>query len=394
MKGTLRYRSGAWRLQVYAGADPMTGKERRITKTVRAADNRAGRKQAEAELAKLVVDVEAGRHHLRDDMTVAELLERYFALKVADWSPASAKEHRGIIRRALVPNIGALPVHRVRTHHIDQLYADLRARGGKTGGPLSAATVRRYHGLLRAAFAQAVRWQIIAVNPADAEVATVPAVTRTEIVPPEATDVERALGEALDRDPELHAYLRLAATTGARRGSLCALHWSDLDLDTGVVIIRRSLADGGKDYGGLVEKGTKTGRDYRVAVGADTVAILAELRRRSLERAMANRLPRDGYVFARPNGLPWRPDSVTRRWIDLRDELGLTGVRLNDLRHYVATRLFGLGHDARTVAGHLGHASPAVTLNVYAAFLPERDRAAAADLDALLAGTTADGRSP
>jgi integrase len=64
--------------------------------------------------------------------------------------------------------------------------------------------------------------------------------------------------------------------------------------------------------------------------------------------------------------------------------VGLPGVRLHDLRHYVATRLLTAGIDVRTVAGRLGHRNAATTLNVYSHFVPEADRQAADVLAHLL----------
>ena len=80
---------------------------------------------------------------------------------------------------------------------------------------------------------------------------------------------------------------------------------------------------------------------------------------------------------------PWRPDVVTNRFAKLRHRLDLDGVRLHDLRHFVATRMLAQGADVRTVAGRLGHAD-ATTTRVYSHFLPERDREAAEQLDELI----------
>jgi len=59
------------------------------------------------------------------------------------------------------------------------------------------------------------------------------------------------------------------------------------------------------------------------------------------------------------------------------------GSRFHDLRHAAASALLGAGQDVATVAGVLGHSSPAVTLRVYAYALPSRMREAAAAIDAL-----------
>jgi len=88
---------------------------------------------------------------------------------------------------------------------------------------------------------------------------------------------------------------------------------------------------------------------------------------------------------AAPNSsTPWPPNDMTHAFIRLRDRLGLTGIRLHDLRHFAATRLLGAGIPVRTVSGRLGHANAATTLGVYAHFLVESDREAANTLGDLV----------
>ena len=104
-------------------------------------------------------------------------------------------------------------------------------------------------------------------------------------------------------------------------------------------------------------------------------------------------LREDSYVFSpSPDGLEVpRPDTFTQRWsgrrredgtyTGIRSKVGLDGVRLHDLRHYVATQLIAQGVDMVTVSGRLAHARTSTTLDMYAAFLPEKDRKAADLLD-------------
>ena len=95
----------------------------------------------------------------------------------------------------------------------------------------------------------------------------------------------------------------------------------------------------------------------------------------------------DGYVLSyRPDCLtPVRPDSLTQAFVRLRDRLGLD-VRFHDLRHFSATQLLGTNVDPRTVAGRLGHADAFTTMRVYASFLEQRDREAAAIIGSIVAG--------
>ena len=183
--------------------------------------------------------------------------------------------------------------------------------------------------------------------------------------------------------------MTLSAATGARRSELLALRWDDLDLVRGVVTISRGVVNGPD---GLVEKDTKTHQARRVTLDSATLAVLAAHREAAVQRArMAQVAPLSGALLFSRDGLgeePWYPDSITRRFHRLCGA-GLEGVRLHDLRHYVATQLLAAGVDVRTVAGRLGHRNAATTLNVYAHFLPEADRRAA-DVLADLLGAAAD----
>ena len=388
MKGTARKRgTDRWQIQVYAGVDANTGRERRVTRTIVAPHTKAGQKVVDQALAALILEVEHGRIGAGDDPTVAELLERWVRAREPEWSPKTTLENRRQIRLKIVPNIGSRRISKVRAADLDALYAQLRKKGGEEGGPLSPASVRRIHVIMHAALGQAVKWGLIAVNVADA--ATAPSLPPSRITPPEPDALAKAMRLVDERDIEFSTFLRLAATTGARRSQLVALHWSGIDLDAGTVTLCRAIIDGGPDVG-LVERGTKTGRKWKVALAPATAERVRGYRSVCEERAAAvgTKLGRDGYVFAtEPDGsVSWRPDNVSARWRRVRKQADLDGVRLHDLRHYVATQLLGAGVDPRTVAGRLGHANPTVTMTVYGHFLPEKDRAAADFLDDLLDG--------
>ena len=82
--------------------------------------------------------------------------------------------------------------------------------------------------------------------------------------------------------------------------------------------------------------------------------------------------------------LPWRPDVATNRFRRLCRSVGIAGVRLHDLRHYVATNLGAGGTPIATISARLGHRDRATTLNVYQHALPAQDHQAADLLGALL----------
>jgi len=376
-EGFIRKRGDAWQVIVYAGRDPVTGRKRQVSRTIRGA-----KRDAQALRARLLVEVGEGRH-LGTDATFGDLVERWYEQASPEWSPKTAVETRRMIDRVVMPRLGRVRLQKLRTADLDRLYAQLRAAGGQEGGPLAPATVRRVHEICRRALQQAVRWGWLSVNPAIH--ASPPRVPRHTITPPAPEDVARLLSLAEADDSDLAALLWLAAATGARRGELCALRWSDVDFNAGALLIARAMVLGAE---GMVERGTKTHAARRIALDRDTLQVLTRHRRRCASRALQAgvSLPEDARVFSSDaaGNSPWRPDVVTSRFMKLRRRAGLDGVRLHDLRHYVATRLIAAGVPVSTVSGRLGHANAATTLNVYSAFVQASDRDAAELLGELL----------
>jgi len=372
VRGHMRKRGNTWELAVYAGIDA-TGRQRYLRRSVRGT-----KREAERELARLVVEADE-----RDGESVGELLERWFEIAAPSWTPWAVVQHRSVIDRYLKSRIGDVSVRNLRVHDVDRLYADLRQAGGRRGKPLSAATVRRIHAVLRRALQQGLKWGWLTSNPA--ALATLPKEAAPEIVPPSPAEVARLLALADAEDADLHTYLRVSASTGARRSQVCGLQWRDVDLNGHSVLFTRGVVDGPN---GVVLKDTKNGHAYRVAIDESLAELLADHRDRSQVRAdhAGTAIARRAFVFSyEPDGSrPWRPDGVTNRFGRLRRAAGLDHVRLHDLRHYVATTLLASGVPVSTVAGRLGHARASTTLNVYSHFVAATDQHAADVLGQLL----------
>jgi len=384
MRGHIRQRGDTWELRAYVGRDPVTGRKKYLTRTFR-----GGKRAAEEALTKFVVEV-GGGGHASQDTTVADLIDQWLELITPDRSPTTARGYRWIADTYIFPTLGKVPLSRLKPAQLDAFYAHLRDKGGAKGRPLAPATVRQVHAILRTALNQAVKWGWLATNPAMQ--ATPPRLRRAEVVPPEPKDVLRLIEAADAEDPDLAAFLRTSVTTGARRGELCALRWKNVDLKARTVTIAHNLVEG--TNGTLVEKDTKTHAARRIALDTTTAAVLKEHRKRMEQRAKAcgTALADDAYVFTRSvDGTePWVPNEVTKLFIRLRNSIGLTNVRLHDLRHFSATRLLAAGVPVRTVSGRLGHANAATTLGVYAHFVEESDREAADALGAVLADPAKD----
>lgn len=351
-----------WRLRVYAGVDPVTGRGR-----FRERGMRGTKREAEAALRKFAAEVDEGLH-AGTEGTLAHLLERWMAQYRPDWSPTTYARYEQLCRVHIVPALGTVSLSRLRPTQLNDLYAGLAAGG------LEQATVRKVHNVIRRALAVAVEWGWVNTNVALR--AKKPKPAKKPITPPSDAEVARLIGAALQGqrpNRDLVVFLTLAEATGARRGEVCGLRESDFDRERSELFVGRAVVQVGPE---LTIKGTKTERQRRISLDEATAGVLADY----IEARRAQRIEPvpDPYLFSlRLDGAaPWPPARVTKNWSKLRTKAGVPGVRLHDLRHAHVTLLLSLGVDVRTVAGRVGHANPAMTLGVYGHFVPAADAAA------------------
>lgn len=384
-------KSGALRVRVYTGLDPVTKRRRYISEVIPPGPN-AGR-LAEKARTRLLNQVDEQRNP-RTGATVNHMLDKHFELFRGE--PTTLETYRAYADNHIRRLIGNVKVGALDGTVFDSFYAELRrcrehCSGRKPAGhecrPLSASTIRQIHYILSGALKRAVRWRWISVSPIDQAEPPTPA--RPDPRPPSAADAARLLNEAW-KDPDWGSFVWLAMTTGARRGELCGLRWREVDLAQGVLTYRTSIAQqGGKTW----EKDTKTHQQRRVALDAQTLEVLAEHRERCDTRAamLEMAIDRDGFVFSlAPDSSGYiKPGTVTQRYDRMAARLGIE-THLHSLRHYSATELIRAGVDVRTVAGRLGHAGGgATTLRVYTAWVAESDQRAAVGIGDRMPGRPA-----
>jgi integrase len=318
-------------------------------------------------------------------LTLAEYLERWLAHVATVREPSTVHRYGELLRGHVCPTLGGVQLRALTPLHVQQLYARLAVDGRRDGaGGLGPRTIGHVHRALHRALKQAVRWQLVARNVcADLEPPSVPDAGMVTLT----ADQARQLLE--HADGWLHIMVMLGAATGARRGELLALRWSDVDLDAGTVRIARSL---GLVAGRLHWKAPKNGEGRTIVLGP---SVVAELRRhraaqaeRRLEYGPAYHADLD-LVVAKIDGAPIRPDYASQAFRNLVRRAGLPAtVHVHTLRHSAASFLAAAGVPPSDIAAQLGHRDGgALALRVYVHSLPEGLARAGAHLDRVLAGS-------
>ncbi|MGH3282619.1 MAG: tyrosine-type recombinase/integrase [Trebonia sp.] len=387
MRGTkTEVRRGVWRLRVVVSYDPKTGVARQQSRTVRGT-----KKMADDALADFLTEVRNGTTVVSTDSLNA-LLDRWLEHVQGDLQPTTLRGYRDKLTRVR-RDLGDIKLVDLTAQKIDRAYAQWRKDG------LSPQTIRHIHRVLSTALHQAEKWDL--VERAATDKATPPKHVDMPVRAPSPEVVLGLIEEAKERGlPVLAAAIFVSATTGLRRGELCGLRWSDVDVDRRTLTVARSVKH--DDGPGWIVGTTKTHKVRRIAVAAATLAVL-EAHRSLMESAASDAgvsVRKDGYVFTLdPTGAkPWRPDSYTQAfnricWQTCPDCRGkrrgavcdtcggkrLTkrfDVSLQELRHFIVTQASAAGIDIVTTSGRVGHGSD-VGLRKCAGSVPVRDQEAA-----------------
>ena len=378
MTGHVRRRGErSWEIKFDLGTDPLTGKRR-----IRYVAFKGTKRAAEIELARLVSQNAAGEGVDPSKSTVAEFIERW----ERDWATANVglktlERYRQLFRLYVVPHIGSVRIQKLRAVHLNELYSGLLRSGGRDGDTLSARSVGHVHRVLHRALGHAATWGVVSQNVASL------------VAPPPVPDKEI---EILNEDQigtilrhlegrTLRPIVSFLLGTGARRGEALALRWGDVDLQKNVVRIERSLE---QTKGSLRIKSPKTKNGRRnVTISPWLTAELRAHRARQDERRLSlglGRAPDDTPVFAKWNGGMRSPSRLSQDFAAAMDALKID-CTLHGLRHTHVSQLIAAGLDVLTISRRIGHASPAITLNVYSHMFSNTDTRAAEIMEATFA---------
>ncbi|MFZ0694947.1 MAG: tyrosine-type recombinase/integrase [Alphaproteobacteria bacterium] len=362
---------------------------KRFTKTVRGSIG-----EARKELRRLLKSGDDDQHVAPDKITVSQWIDSWIALRERKVNARTLERYAELLRLHVKPTLGTKTLQSISSTMVDELYKALETKG------LSARTIHHIHTVLGACFRTAEHKNMILRNP----------VARAEA--PLAGDSDAA--QALEQDrltalvngfrgSTLFPIVAIAAYTGARRGEILALRWSDVDFEAKTLRIDRSLE--ATKANGLRFKEPKTERSRRSIAIDDGLAALLRTEYEKYQRVVAGvpdgaaidfslvKLPSDALVFpALPAPgedfsftRPRKPGNVTKEFIRKARAMGFTNLRFHDLRATHETLLLDSGVPVHVVAARCGH-DPAVLLRVYAKRTRKADTSAAAIIGTLSRG--------
>lgn len=373
--GVRARRPGVYELKFDVGVNPISGKRRTRYKTV------AGtRREAERELRRLLRQVDTGDFVEPNKVTVTGLLDRWIGQTKLQVAPKTLERYEQLIENNIKPVLGAKKLEQLRPFHIEGAWMTLLQEGRKDDkGGLAPLTVKHCHRLLRQALAQAVRWQLIGRNPADA--VQPPRVAKKEL---DVLDVEQTV-TLLRAIRETRYYLPalIAVTTGLRRGETLALRWKSIDFNDGGLSVSQSLE---QTKAGLRFKEPKNGKFRKVAMPS---LLIEGLRSHKAEQAesllkLGVRQSNNTLVCCRFDGEPMNPEDLSRRFPDAVVKAGLPRITFHALRHSHATQLLSGGTHPKVAQERLGHGSISVTMDLYSHHVPGLQEEAAERIDSAL----------
>lgn len=371
MAGYIKKRGNSWVVAVDLGRDA-DGKRQRAWRTIR-----GKRRDAEKLLTELLHRRDSGVDISPERLRVGGYLNQWLATHAKpNTAPMTYERYEQIVRLHLAPALGATLLAKLQPLQIQALYSELQDKG------LSARTVTAIHLTLHKALKDAVGWRLVPANAADG--AQPPKCQRFEPQTLEREDVKRLLAAADKTGYGM--FVRLAAWTGLRSAELRGLRWIDLDLDSGMLRVSQTCQ--WLPRRGFFFREPKSKASARsVALTPLTVDCLKEHRARQRVDRMAAGSAYDkslDLVFANPLGAPLPPSSARDAWNGIAKAAGV-GVRLHDLRHFHASELVRQGAHMKLIQERLGHATIAVTMNVYGHLAPTMQREAADRFDRMFA---------
>ncbi len=318
------------------------------------------KKEAQTALNEALSSVQHGTYVAPSRQTVAEFLSLWIEGVKSELAITAWSNYRMVVNFYIVPHLGSKRLTELTPVQIKAWHTKLLEHGRKDGSGLSSRSVQLAHRVLHRALADAVRWNLLMVNPASRVKA--PRANSAEMQAWTAEEAVRFLGGVADT--RLLALWIVALHTGLRRGELAGLRWKDIDVGGATLTVAQQRTTA--DYA-VVVMAPKAKSQRQLQLAPATIAALeAHRKRQRIERVAAGPAwENTGYVFVNELGQPYHPSRLREMFEKDCIRVGVPAIRLHDLRHTMATLALQAGVHPKIVQEQLGHSAINVTLDIY-----------------------------
>lgn len=364
-----------WLVRIFTGRDE-EGKTKQFNEVV------YGKKEdAKAFEAKKKAELKSGVILEHSKTTIDEYLDRWLAVGAKSRvRERTYEDYTQYLKRYIRPKIGKVELSKLKPLDIQAIYSGMLEQG------LSPRTVRFAHSVLSSALKQAVKWQILPMNPAT--MVNLPKNQSKEMLTL-TPDESRKFLKVAKKDKWFVVFM-LAIATGMRPEEYLGLHWKDIDFEKGTLTIQRVLVWRRKGGGWTLEdpKTTKSRRTIPLPSSVVTELKKHQKKQNKAKKELGNAYQGFDFVFATAKGTPLLNSNLMRRHFkpllkaaELPEE-----IRLYDLRHTCATLLLSEEENPKVVSERLGHSTIVLTLDTYSHVLPTMQKKATDKLQSLLFG--------
>ena len=309
------------------------------------------------------VKMDKGTQIMPSEYTFAQWLDYWYKdIILPQIEETTAYGYRGMIENYLKPQLGEIRLQKLTARDIQQYYTWLM--GEKE---LSPNTVIKHHNLLTNTLNAAERQEYITKNPMRAVSPPKKRQREAKFYTPEQLGIllDKAVGTRLELPVFICAYL------GLRRGELCGLRWSDVDLEHQTITIENTRTQAGKKG---IENGTKTASSTRTLYLPDTLCDMLKAAREHQQACRAeykNAYDDNDYVVVMEDGRPFRPNYLSELFGKFLADNDLPKIVLHELRHTFASLSNQAGIPAYNIGKALGHSTPATTQKIYTHLLDQ-----------------------
>ena len=388
MRGHLKNRDGNYTIVIYHGKDPITDKKKYTWHSCnQMLGRKVGKKEAETLLTEMLKEVADDKFIVPEKTTFREYLQDHWLPHIQNTVRLNTyRTYEMMVRNHLVPNLGGLQLSKIKPISLQRLYNSLLKDGSRKDGKegaLSPRSVQYVHTTAHRALGQAMVWQMINTNPADA--VELPKQSKREMHVWESHHIKTFLDNV--KDHRWFALYDLAFATGMRQSELLALRWQDIDLDKGIVAVRQSMMYSKGEFIFHEPKSKRSKRTITIPQGTLKTLRAHDTKQKAAYEKAKNKKPYDEYpdlVFRSRAATPISQRNLSRHFAEAQTKIELPPLTFHEIRHTHATLLLKADVHVKVVSERLGHASVAITLDTYSHVLPNIQQSAADKIEEAL----------